>query len=83
MTVSQLVDECHICRRPRVSVSEFCSLHAEAMKNLEDGYEKWRTAFGQEIAREDYFGYLLRLQETGAAVKEVIGYIQRKPSGVA
>jgi len=53
------------------------------MKNLEDGHEKWRTAFGQQMAREDYFGHLLRLQETGAAVKEVIGYIQRKPSGVA
>ena len=53
------------------------------MKNLEDEHEKWRTAFGQEMAREDYFGHLLRLQETGAAVKEVIGYIQRNPSGAA
>jgi hypothetical protein len=50
------------------------------MKNLEKEYERWRTAFGADMGRREYFGHLLALEETGAAVKKVIAYMQRKQS---
>jgi len=78
LTVSQLVDECHICRRAAVSKSELCTLHLQAMKNIEDQYQRWRTAFGEEMGRLEYFDQLLCLEETGVAVKKVIEYLRRK-----
>jgi len=51
------------------------------MKNILEVHEKWCIAFGQELTRPDYFQRLLRLEETGAAVKDLIGYLQRKPDG--
>jgi hypothetical protein len=48
------------------------------MRNLEAEYERWRTAFGGDMGRREYFERLLPLDETGAAVKKVIAYMQRK-----
>jgi len=39
-------------------------------------------ALGQELTRRDYFDHLFPLEETGAAVKEIIVYM-RKVQGVA
>ena len=64
-----------------MSDSEFCGLHVEARKNVEDGYERWGAALGQEIARNDYLDQLIGLDETGDAVKNVIGYMRRKAFG--
>jgi len=81
LTVNELVNECPVCRRRRESESEFCSLHSRAMKNIIEAREKWCLAFGQELARPEYFERLLRLEATGTAVKDVIIYLQRKPDG--
>jgi len=51
------------------------------MKNITEAREKWCSAFGQELARPEYFERLLRLEATGTAVKDVIIYLQRKPDG--
>jgi hypothetical protein len=48
------------------------------MKNIEDQYQRWRTAFGEEMGRLEYFDQLLCLEETGVAVKKVIEYLRRK-----
>jgi len=48
------------------------------MKNIEDAHERWRTAFGEEIGRLEYFDQLLCLEETGVAVKKVIEYLRGK-----
>ena len=48
------------------------------MKSVEGAYERWCVAFGQKLTRLSYFDQLLRLEETGAAVKDVIVYVQRK-----
>jgi hypothetical protein len=76
-----MVDQCPICRRPNGQDSQFCSLHSQASKNLEMQYERWRKAFGEEMDRTEYFRELLRLEETGRAVMEVIGYLQRSKAG--
>ncbi|HXX72848.1 MAG TPA: hypothetical protein VEI80_04065 [Candidatus Acidoferrales bacterium] len=73
-----MVGGCPICRKPSVPNSDFCILHFEAMKSIEDGYVKWCSAFGQEITRRDYFQRLLRLEETGTAAKKVIEYMQKQ-----
>jgi len=78
-----MIAECPVCRRPRVTESELCSLHWEAMKNIEKGYEVWQRAFGRHVTRHDYFDHLVRLEETGIAVKSVIAYMQRKSLGAA
>ena len=61
-----------------MSESELGSLHLQAMKNIEDAHERWRTAFGEEIGRLEYFDQLLCLEETGVAVKKVIEYLRGK-----
>jgi hypothetical protein len=48
------------------------------MESLEKEYERWRTAFGQDMSKRDYFERLLNLEDTGIAVKSVIGYLPRK-----
>jgi len=48
------------------------------MKKVEEGYVKWCSAFGQEMNRRGYFERLLRLEETGAAARKVIEYMQKQ-----
>jgi len=76
-----MVDECPICQRLNGKDSQFCSLHSQASKNLEGQYERWRAALGEEIDQSEYFQQLLRLEETGQAVRDVIEYLQRSRAG--
>ena len=81
LTASQLVDECPICHRPIVPQSEFCSLHLQAIKHLEEQYERWQAAYDGNLDRREYFERLLHLGETGTAVIDVIEYLGRTMAG--
>jgi hypothetical protein len=78
-----MIEECPICGTPRKAESEFCSLHSDAMKNLEQQYEVWQVAFGETMSRDEYYDRLRNLAETGNAVKRLVEYIQSKKSGNA
>ncbi|MGA2627752.1 MAG: hypothetical protein ABSF63_11955 [Candidatus Bathyarchaeia archaeon] len=61
-----------MCEKPRVSHSEYCSLHQVALANLEAQYANWLRAFGGELSKAEYFSKLMSLTETGEAVKSLI-----------
>ncbi len=67
---------CPICNRSVVFESEFCAYHHAARKNLEEGFERWRTALN--LAWEDYLDRVLELDETGIWVKEVIEFLRTR-----
>lgn len=81
LTVTKLVDACPICRRPKVGQSEFCSLHFRTIKNIEEQYTKWCKAFDRDIDRLEYYANLLRLEETGNAVRAAITYLKGNRDG--
>jgi hypothetical protein len=67
-----MVDQCSFCEKPRVSHSEYCSLHQVALANLEAQYANWLKAFDGKLTKDEYFSKLLNLNETGEAVKSLI-----------
>ena len=67
-----MVDQCSLCEKPREPHSEYCSLHEDALTNLEAQYANWLVAFGGSLSKDDYFSKLLSLNETGDAVKRLI-----------
>ena len=75
-SVGHVVDECPICNRIGSSKSRPCSLHQEAMRNLDSQYEAWRSAMGGDLSRNEYYKCLLALGETGTAVKQAIEYLR-------
>jgi len=48
------------------------------MRNLEEHYETWRIALGENLSRSEYFDCLRDLAETGDAVKQVLVHLQGK-----
>jgi hypothetical protein len=63
-----------------VDTSEFCSLHNNALNNLEEAYSHWNKAF-DGLSKDEYYSRVEHLPETGEAVKQVIRYL-RKESAV-
>ncbi len=62
--------KCRACER-EVSSSGLCSYHVQAYDVLKNGYDKWRDAYGK-IGWEEYLERLLKHEETGSWIKEVI-----------
>jgi len=45
---------------------------------LEERYEGWRLALGENLSRKEYFELVRNLAETGNSVKRVIDHLQTK-----
>jgi hypothetical protein len=76
-----MADHCPLCERPRLSPSEFCTLHSAAHDNLEDAYAAWSKSYDGNLTREEYFTRLEKLGETGPAAKAVIQHLREKNAG--
>ena len=70
-------DHCAVCEKPKQIDSEFCSLHNAAHKGLEATYPKWKKSYGN-LTKAQYYCSLEKLNETGAAVKDVIRHFREK-----
>jgi len=70
--------KCEVCGKDKVG-NRFCELHELAYSNLTEGYEAWRKAYGQ-ISFQSFLKEILKLKESGEAVKEVASYLlNRQP----
>jgi hypothetical protein len=76
--VDDMAGQCLLCERPNEPPSEFCSLHAVALENLESAYSSWNRAYEGKLSKADYYAKVLALPETGRSVKEVIQHFRGK-----
>jgi len=66
---------CRLCDSPTLANSEFCELHHKARLSLDECYEIWLKAYDGELAMQSYLQEVLKLEETGQAVKEMAAYL--------
>lgn len=71
---------CRLCNSPALSDSEFCELHRKASVSLDEGYKIWLKAYGGELTMRNYLQDVLKLQETGQAVKEMAAHLIKPQS---
>lgn len=62
---------CVICGRR--AFQELCDYHSQAKSNLQKGFERWQYALGS-MSWTEYLNSLLKLDDTGIWVKEVIRF---------
>ncbi len=75
-----MTERCSLCER-RIEKEQFCSLHNNALRNLQQGYKVWNEAIG-DMTKETYYSELEKHAETGHAVKEVINYLRHRQMAV-
>jgi hypothetical protein len=64
--------KCFACSREIMTGSKkYCVYHSQAFDSLQEKYKAWRNAYG-EISWTDYMNKLLKMDETGSWIKEVI-----------
>jgi len=68
---------CKLCNSPTLSDSEFCELHGNARLSLDEGYKMWLKAYSGGLTMQNYLQEILKLQETGQAVKEMVAHLLR------
>ena len=73
-----MVGRCPICNRTVEPAGDFCTLHNTALRNLEQQYLQWDKAYGGNLAKNDYYTKLLKLNETGPAAKNLIEYLRER-----
>ncbi len=72
--------KCKLCIREAVEgKSDLCHYHTEAYKNLKEGFEKWRHAYG-EVDWRTYLQKVAERPETGVWVKECCQLLLEKES---
>ncbi len=62
--------KCSACSR-KASTDKYCDYHAQSFKSLKEHYNQWVKAYGT-ISWSDYLTKLVKLNETGIWVKEVV-----------
>jgi hypothetical protein len=77
-----MAEQCPLCERPKVSSSEFCSLHNTALRNLENVFSRWNKAYDGKISKKECLDKIETLPETGQSVKEVIHHIRGKEAAI-
>ena len=75
------MEKCPLCERQKQPEGQFCSFHAIALKNLEKAYLDWSAAYDGVLTRGQYFTRLMELNDTGAAVKDVIRLLRGREAG--
>jgi len=71
---------CKLCNSPKLNDSEFCELHHKARLSLDEGYKIWLKAYAEDLTMQNYLQEVLKLQETGQAVKEMASHLVRLQS---
>jgi len=71
---------CKLCNSHTLSDSEFCELHHKARLSLDEGYKIWLKAYTGNLTMQNYLQEILKLQETGQAVKEMAAHLLRPQS---
>lgn len=61
--------KCAACSRD--AAGKYCRHHSQAFEELQEHYKNWVRAYGS-ISWDGYLERVLKMQETGAWVKEVI-----------
>jgi hypothetical protein len=70
--------KCLICNIGRYEDGDFCALHKVACENLSHAYGFWNQAFSSVIPWSEYLENIIRLPETGYAVRQVAEYFRNK-----
>ncbi len=70
--------KCVVCQRD--SASELCEYHADAKRELESAYPRWKSSFGS-LEWSDYLDAVSKNPETGIWVVEVVKLMRGRPSG--
>lgn len=68
--------KCAACHR-QASSGKYCPHHNQALESLTGRYKAWIDAYGG-ISWQDFLSKLLKMQETGSWVKEVIAAESKK-----
>jgi hypothetical protein len=63
--------QCAACHRNALANNRYCIHHAQALQSMTDHYKAWVEAYGR-ISWDDFLNKLLKMQETGSWIKEVI-----------
>ena len=66
---------CILCDSPKLDNSEFCELHHKARLSLDECHKIWLKAYNGELTTQCYLQEVLKLQETGQAVKEIATHL--------
>jgi hypothetical protein len=64
-------EKCYVCSRKASVASKYCLYHSQALEGLKEEHKTWIKAYGK-ISWNDFLDKLLKLDETGIWVKEVI-----------
>ena len=73
-------ENCALCNSPELEGSDFCELHQKARLSLGECYEIWLRAYDEELSMQSYLQEILKLQETGQAVKELAAHLLKSRS---
>lgn len=71
---------CRLCNSHKLDNSEFCELHHKARLSLDECYKIWLKAYDGELMMQSYLQEVLKLHETGQAVKEVATHLLKPQS---
>jgi hypothetical protein len=69
--------KCAACSRD--AKEKYCKYHLQALEQLKSHYGRWVDAYGG-ISWQDYMQKLLKMEETGSWVREVIEQEMKKES---
>ncbi len=62
--------KCSVCSR-KASIDKYCDYHTQSFESLKEHYNQWVRAYGT-ISWSDYLTKLVKMNETGIWIKEVI-----------
>jgi hypothetical protein len=68
--------KCSACSR-KASTDKYCDYHAQSFESLKEHYNQWVKAYGT-ISWSDYLTKLVKMNETGIWIKEVISIELKK-----
>jgi len=71
---------CRLCGSPKLDNSEFCELHHKAELSLDECYKIWLKSYNGALTMQSYLQEVLKLQETGQAVKEMAAHLLKPQS---
>lgn len=65
--------KCIICSAECFN-KQYCFNHNLALKSLKKGYIKWYNAFSSNISWDEYLSRLLKIEDTGIWIMDIINY---------
>jgi hypothetical protein len=68
--------KCSACSR-NASIDIYCDYHAQSFESLKEHYKKWVKAYGI-MSWSDYLNKLLKINDTGIWVKQVVSVELKK-----